>query len=203
MPFKSKKQWRKFFAMENKGELPKGKAKEWARETKTPYKRLPEKKKEACLKMAADLGRLHAMTEAGFEGDLQKTAGILSGLGSIVAPATIGFAMAPEGREREGAAYGGLAGLLGGAMGSAAMKGLAPRAGALGRLLGSAGAGVLTALALRHKAQAVQELTNDIKAKAEEINSLPPDYLINKVRSLSPRYQAKVVAGLRPSAAGA
>lgn len=203
MPFKSKKQWRKFFAMENKGELPKGKAEEWAKETKTPYRRLPEKKKEACLKMAADLGRLHAMVEAGFDGELQKTAGILSGLGSVVAPAAIGFSMAPEGREREGAAYGGLAGLLGGAMGSAAIKGFAPKAGALGRLLGSAGAGVLAALALKYKANAVKELTSDIKATAQKIDALPPDYLLKKVQGLSPRYQAKVMAGLRPPMMGA
>lgn len=44
MPYASKKQWRKFFAMEASGELPKGTAREWARETKTAYKDLPSKK---------------------------------------------------------------------------------------------------------------------------------------------------------------
>lgn len=203
MPFKSKKQWRKFYAMENKGALPEGKAEQWARETKTPYKRLPDKKKEACLKMAADLGRLHALTESGFDPGHQKTASILSGLGSVAAPAAIGFTLAPEGREREGAAYGALAGLLGGAMGSTAIKGLAPKAGALGRLLGSAGAGVLAALALKHKANAVKDLTQDIKHTARKIDALPPDYLLKKVQGLSPRYQAKVMAGLRPPMMGA
>ncbi len=44
MPFKSKAQMRKFFAMEKRGELPKGKAMEWAHETKN-IKSIPEKKK--------------------------------------------------------------------------------------------------------------------------------------------------------------
>ena len=43
MPFKSKAQQRLFFAKENRGELPKGKAKEWADET-PDIKSLPEKK---------------------------------------------------------------------------------------------------------------------------------------------------------------
>jgi hypothetical protein len=202
MPVKSKKQWKKLFALENEGKLPKGKAKQWARETKTPYKNLPNKK-EACLRMAADLGRIRAMDAAGFTPDRQKTAGILSGLGSVAAPAAIGFTMAPEGREREGAGYGALAGILGGAMGSAAMKGIAPKAGALGRLLGSAGAGVLAALALRHKADAVKDLTADLKTTAQKIDTLPPNYLLNRVRSVSPRYQAKIMAGLRPPMMGA
>lgn len=85
MPFKSKKQWKKFFAMANRGEIPESKAKEWARETKTPYKKLPKKKrtkKAALLKMAADLGRLHAYNEAGLD---KEAAGRLLPLG-------IGFA---------------------------------------------------------------------------------------------------------------
>lgn len=72
MPFKSKDQWRKFFAMANRGEISKKKAKEWARETKTPFKRLPEKVKKtkknkktaAMLKLAAEVGRQLAMQEA-------------------------------------------------------------------------------------------------------------------------------------------
>ena len=43
MPLKSKKQWKKFFAMEAKGELPRGEASKWAHETKTPYRNLPER----------------------------------------------------------------------------------------------------------------------------------------------------------------
>lgn len=47
MPFKSKKQWRKFFAMEADGELPKGKAREWAHETSKDYSDLPTRVKQA------------------------------------------------------------------------------------------------------------------------------------------------------------
>ena len=43
MPFKSKDQMRAFFAMEGRGDLPKGTAKRWAHETKN-LKKLPEKK---------------------------------------------------------------------------------------------------------------------------------------------------------------
>ncbi len=46
MPFKSKRQMRKFFAMESKGELPKGKAEEWAHETPNIGK-LPEQVKRS------------------------------------------------------------------------------------------------------------------------------------------------------------
>jgi len=45
MAFKSKAQMRKFFAMESRGELPKGKAKEWAKKTPN-IKSLPEHKKK-------------------------------------------------------------------------------------------------------------------------------------------------------------
>jgi len=48
MPFKSKRQWRAFFAMEARGELPKGTARRWARETKAAgksYRSLPERVK--------------------------------------------------------------------------------------------------------------------------------------------------------------
>jgi len=44
-PFASKSQVRKFFAMEGRGELPKGTAEEWAHETKN-IKKLPERKKK-------------------------------------------------------------------------------------------------------------------------------------------------------------
>ena len=46
MPFKSKAQQRFMFAAESRGELPKGKALEWAHETKN-IKKLPERKKTA------------------------------------------------------------------------------------------------------------------------------------------------------------
>ncbi len=42
MPFKSKRQMRKFFAMEKRNELPIGTAKRWARETHN-IKGLPER----------------------------------------------------------------------------------------------------------------------------------------------------------------
>ena len=42
MPFKSKSQMRKFFAMESSGEIPKGTTKEWLKETPN-VKKLPEK----------------------------------------------------------------------------------------------------------------------------------------------------------------
>lgn len=44
MPFKSKSQMRAFFTKEGRGELPKGTAKRWAKET-PDLKSLPEKKK--------------------------------------------------------------------------------------------------------------------------------------------------------------
>ena len=53
MPYKSKAQMRKFFAMEAKGELPKGKAEEWAEETKD-MKHLPERKGKTRLQKAKD-----------------------------------------------------------------------------------------------------------------------------------------------------
>ena len=43
MPFKSKVQMRKFFAMENRGEMKKGTAERWAKHTPN-IKSLPEKK---------------------------------------------------------------------------------------------------------------------------------------------------------------
>jgi hypothetical protein len=46
MPFKSKRQMRKFFAMENREELPRGTAEEWAHETPNISK-LPEKVKKS------------------------------------------------------------------------------------------------------------------------------------------------------------
>lgn len=53
MPYKSKSQMRKFFAMEDRHELPKGTAEHWAHETPN-IKKLPERKKK--LKKKAALG---------------------------------------------------------------------------------------------------------------------------------------------------
>ena len=56
MPFKSKAQQRFMFAAEERGEIPKGTAKRWAKETKN-IKSLPEKKKmgkKAFLQGATD-----------------------------------------------------------------------------------------------------------------------------------------------------
>jgi len=45
MPYKSLSQMRKFFAMEKRGEIPKGTAERWAKHTKN-IKRLPAKVKK-------------------------------------------------------------------------------------------------------------------------------------------------------------
>lgn len=53
MPFKSKAQVRKFFAMANRGEMPMSKVREWIRKTKN-IARLPEKKAEAMSAQPVD-----------------------------------------------------------------------------------------------------------------------------------------------------
>ena len=53
MPFKSKAQQRFMFAAEARGELPKGKALEWAHETKN-IKKLPERKMNKTAEQIAD-----------------------------------------------------------------------------------------------------------------------------------------------------
>jgi len=80
MPFKSKKQWKKFFAMAGRGEIPESKAEEWAHETKTPYSKLPTKKAQL-LKMAAEIGRLRAHSEAGLHKEASKLLPLGIGLG--------------------------------------------------------------------------------------------------------------------------
>ena len=45
MPYKSKAQMKKFFAMEKRGEIPPGTAKRWAEET-PDIKKLPKKNKK-------------------------------------------------------------------------------------------------------------------------------------------------------------
>lgn len=73
MPIKSKDQWGKLFAMAERGEISERKAKEMARETKTPYKKLPEDLPEknsavrlGCMLALEDLGLVHTK-EAGAE----------------------------------------------------------------------------------------------------------------------------------------
>ncbi len=57
MPFKSKDQMRLFFAKEERGELPKGTAKRWARHTPN-IEDLPEKKSELQEKIDISLGKI-------------------------------------------------------------------------------------------------------------------------------------------------
>ena len=58
MPFKSKAQMRKFFAMKSRGELPKGKAKEWAKKTPN-IKSLPERKKKKLRRLVKKAIKKH------------------------------------------------------------------------------------------------------------------------------------------------
>lgn len=53
MPFKSKAQRRWMFAAEARGEVPKGTARRWARETKKQHKKLPERVKESSMDKSA------------------------------------------------------------------------------------------------------------------------------------------------------
>jgi len=64
MPFESKAQMRKFFAMEERGEIPKGTAQRWADETPST-KKLPERKKKQQQKHAG-LDPLHQAYLEGF-----------------------------------------------------------------------------------------------------------------------------------------
>lgn len=68
---------------------------------------LPIHKKQACLKMAADIGKYHAWQE------LHKTAGIRASLIPLLAPAAIGAIIAGEGHRIPGGAAGLLAGIAG------------------------------------------------------------------------------------------
>lgn len=77
MPFKSRSQMRKFFAMESRGELPKGKAEEWAHETPS-IKKLPEH-----VKKSAEETTGHKIKRVGAAGG----AGALA-VGATMQPAT-------------------------------------------------------------------------------------------------------------------
>lgn len=114
MPFKSKSQQRFMFAAEARGDLPKGTARRWAHETPN-IRRLPERvkksKKEACARLAAELGRRHL---------LEKNAGLADSLinfGSRTfhwwAPAAAGAFLAGPGYRQEGALAGLIASRLG------------------------------------------------------------------------------------------
>lgn len=46
MPMKSKAQWRRMFAMEGRGEVPKGTSRRWASHTNRSYDDLPERKRK-------------------------------------------------------------------------------------------------------------------------------------------------------------
>jgi hypothetical protein len=121
MPYKSKSQQRKFFAMESRGDVPEGTARRWAHETPN-IKRLPEKlkdkkkkkkrSKKASLELAFDLGRKRAFEEAGLKtaGALGKT---LGGTKHLWIPGLAGSYFAGPENRLEGA----LLGLAGGALG--------------------------------------------------------------------------------------
>ena len=70
MPFKSKKQMGKFFAMEDRGDLPEGTAERWAHHTKN-IKKLPEKvhKKAASFdyQLGFDVGQALVKQAVGIE----------------------------------------------------------------------------------------------------------------------------------------
>ena len=63
MPFKSKAQMKKFFAMEKRGEIPKGTAERWAEETPN-IKKLPEKKGEKSGKKETSTGKRRKVQKA-------------------------------------------------------------------------------------------------------------------------------------------
>lgn len=118
MPFRSEAQRRKMYSLEEQGKLPKGTAARWEKETgdkKLPERVSTSKKASFYLKVAQDLGQLHALKEAG----LDKTA-LLEGVGKwlvedaapIWAPAVAGSILAGPDRRVEGAVAGGVGGLV-------------------------------------------------------------------------------------------
>lgn len=101
MPFKSKAQMRWMFANENKGEVPKGTAEEWAKKTKN-IKNLPEKVEKDKMEKESELRREIA------RGYFEKKSfiGIGTGIGGL-----LGALMANKGHGWEGAGLGALKGL--------------------------------------------------------------------------------------------
>jgi hypothetical protein len=93
VPFKSKSQARKMFALEARNELPKGTARHWARETKS-MKSLPEKvkdheKKSFYVKMAYNMGQLRAMEKVAISPRAVAAAARAAKAGTKAAPASL------------------------------------------------------------------------------------------------------------------
>lgn len=128
MPFKSKDQWRKFFAMAERGEISKEKAKQWAKETKTPFselpENLPEKEKGASswLEDAYARGLQKAVKEASEKVGGAGESWLLKKLFNYGAPAAVGAALSDPGNELEGATLGLGGALLGRVLGKEALK---------------------------------------------------------------------------------
>jgi len=176
MPFKSKAQQRFMFAAEDRGEVPDGTARRWAHETKS-IKKLPEKKKEAALLgLAADVGRYHAVKEAG----------LMSGLGKILIPAGLGYALAPEEHKGKGAIGGALGGMMGSALVAQALKGSSSAGGAaLAARIGTAGLAGL-ALANTDIGKDIEKLTSKVRSEAKKI---PKDKLLRQAQLYARRAQ--------------
>ena len=121
MPIKSKDQWKKLFALSGRGEISEDKVKEMTRETKTPYSKLPTRKKKACLKAAVLMGQMRALDE----NRMLKEAGVIESLlvkyAPLWAPAGLGAALGGPEHRLEGAA----AGLGGGILGTRLMRSIA------------------------------------------------------------------------------
>lgn len=109
MPFKSKAQQRFMFAAEDRGDISKGTASRWAKETPN-MKKLPERKKHADVfrKLAVEFGRLSALRDHGAE----KTAGVWSQLARYGAPGLAGSYLAGPGYRGEGFLGGMVAGKM-------------------------------------------------------------------------------------------
>lgn len=112
MPFKSEAQRKKMYSLEAEGKLPKGTAERWEKHTgdKKLPERLHDKKAEFYLKVARDLGLLHAMKQASIVDSLSDFV-LRQGL-PIIAPAAVGAAIAGPDRRVEGAVAGAGAGVL-------------------------------------------------------------------------------------------
>jgi len=103
MPFKSKAQWHKFFAMAAKGEIPESTAKEWAHATTKAYKTLPNKK--ASIADAYATGYTQALTQSGIVSE--KQASVIPGLAAhYLLPSALGAFVAGPDNRAVGAAAG-------------------------------------------------------------------------------------------------
>lgn len=127
MPFKSKAQQRFMFAAEERGDVPKGTAKRWAKHTPN-IKKLPEKvhKKEKSkhaemLEMAYQMGVKEAMEKAGF---VESALGnLVRGSAHLWGPAVLGAYMAGPENRAWGAGAGMAAGALGKRLGRSLLRG--------------------------------------------------------------------------------